>query len=556
MLDLSETVQGIASKFYETRSEASFTKFYTTLLPEANKMLRPFIKDSQQIEDISSRIFEMILTKPSIFYDLQMQEEFKSIADRFFGTSCKHRILVAQPTEGSTAGKHVKSFFEPECHKATDGIPAILGFSEVGKIWLILNRPDTYTIRIDDQLITVSEFVGFKKALHTINLTKLKACPSPFIFNPDKPFLHYFSKIIKTNALSFLKKNKNTAEQYFTDMYSGFDDDDRPQLIANQLSDESDKIDAANAEEKRLMNEQKFMIIHDIISQTVPKNQQGIMVDAILLDMDYAKIAQKHGLVKIKIDGIGTKSVTNIDDHGKITTDHDGDCETLIVQNMGDLKMRMDSKMRVVAIDKGGNIHKCRLIDGTGCLKSRVHRFKKRLDQELATVPQFTTQCNIGVYTAHYTGNRVRMQVDIIETEVDGIIQTIYHGPFVHYYSTGEIKEMGRYFLNKRQGDWYSFYKNGSIMKRGQYKADKMDESWHEFDENGVAVKMTSYQNGTATYYEEYIDGEVFCNNPNSPLMPKKINNPTDDTHAAKLCEKYDSEHSYQSLHLQVSQGR
>ncbi len=231
------------------------------------------------------------------------------------------------------------------------------------------------------------------------------------------------------------------------------------------------------------------MIVYDIIQQTVPENQRGIMIDAILMKMDYKDICSKYHL------------------------------ETV------------------------------------GCVKSRVHRFRKRLDCEVAKTPQFTSQCNIDVFTTYYSNKNIHIEVDIVEFEVDGIMQNLWHGRYICYYSTGQVKEMGRYFLGKRQGDWYSYYKDGQVMKRGMYQADKQDGNWHQFDYDGILNTMYNYHNGVKEYYESIqengrkISGFI----DEAPKVKREPKPPINEIIASKLCSKYDNEFSYSTLQFEIS---
>lgn len=520
MQDLSSRVQKIASSFYETRSNRSFTDFYNTLLPEANKMLRNFVKDSQTIEDISSKIFETILTKPSIFFSTQTQDEFLQIAAGYFGIEkgcCKHFVNEAPPQskpcievgqvgaeEEEITGRKIKSYYAPDmepsermrrCHKGhTSGI----AYSDMGKLWLLIFQPSKYklykkdengekiNLETDDRKPAKNiELKVTLASLKDFDLTQLSDIQTPFVFDLDKPFLHYFSRIVKTNALSHIKKNKKFQDQQFSDMYSGYEDDDKPQLIANQLSTEPERVEKEHTDHQEQLESQKFMIIFDIIQDTVPENQRGIMIDAILYKMDYKQIAAKYQL------------------------------ETV------------------------------------GCIKSRVHRFKKLLDEKTAQTPHFTSQVNLGVYQTYFSGGQVRMAVDVCEPTDEGVTHSLWHGHYVEYYSTGQVKFIGRYYVNKRNGDWYQFHKNGAIMKRGKYHMGKPDGVWHHFDDDG---KLNSSINHLTGYYEVHQEnGEVVSGIKDSSILPVKEKKPSaDETSASRLCIKYDSELAYPSLHFEI----
>lgn len=490
MQDLSEKVQAIASSFYQTRSDRSFTDLYKILLPEAKRMLRAFIKDSQTVEDISSKIFESILTKPSIYFDDSAQQNFIMIAASYIGIDCKHckHFLYRTPDN------KVKSYYKSIINESKT-----ISYTDVGKLWLLIFKSEVHKLYKRDEngeLINLekdkskpprhAEIKVNLKCLNTFDLSRLSDIQAPFIFDLNKPFLHYYSRIIKTNALSHIKKQKNLQDQYFSDMYSGYDDDDKPQLISNQLTSEPETIEKERSEHQDRLCKQKMMIIFDIIQNTVPENQRGIIIDAILNKMDYKQIASKYNL------------------------------ETV------------------------------------GCIKSRVHRFKKLLDQETLKTPHFTSQVTLGVYQTFYSNGQVRMSVDVCEPTDDGITHSLWHGQYVEYYSTGEVKMMGRYSFNKRHGDWYQFYKDGAIMKRGKYHNGKHDGVWHHFDHDG---KLNSKINHLTGYYEiHHENGDIVSGIKDSDILPvRERKTSPDETIAAKLCIQYDSEFSYPSLHFKIS---
>lgn len=527
MQDLSGRVQSIASIFYETRSDKAFTDFYNILLPEAYKMLRPFIKDTQTIEDIASKIFETILTKPSIYFDDLTQQQFMETAAGFFGVTADqvelyHKTDVVPVNTknffdsnanienvkiagnvsfftGKAKKTRVEIFYAPKegvkarCHK-NGKIP----YTAMGKLWLLMNNRN-YKVYLKDESgnrINLEENENKPERLVEIKLTKdnlpvfdlsqLSDAQAPFIYSLYKPFLHYFSRVVKTNALSHLKKLKKYKDQHFSDLYNGYDEDDRSQLIANQMSDEREHLETEHNLDREALDVQKFIIVFDIIQNTVPENQRGIMIDAILMKMDYKQICTKYKL------------------------------ETV------------------------------------GCVKSRVHRFKKRLDQEIAKTPHFTSKVDLGVYTTYFEGGSKRMVADVCETQdTDGIIHSIWHGHYVTYYSTGEVKEIGRFYINQRQGNYYQFYKNGAVMKRGEYSAGKPVGVWHEFDIDG---KLTDSLNNLTGYYEKHEkNGDVISGVKDSVLLPIKERKPSlDEIEVARLCAQYDSELSYPTLHFEI----
>lgn len=60
----------------------------------------------------------------------------------------------------------------------------------------------------------------------------------------------------------------------------------------------------------------------------------------------------------------------------------------------------------------------------------------------------------------------------------------VYHGEFMEYYKTGELKEIGMYENGMREGNWREFYKSGKIKKKGKYQNGEKVGIWKEFFKN------------------------------------------------------------------------
>lgn len=570
MQDLSMKVQDIASSFFQDHKNLTkFNLFYETMLPEANKMLRTYVQDRATITEITSKIFENILIKPPIFLTPKLEQEFIDIANLYYGTNSEviHRKSQRADAGHIKDGRHwpqpvTKVTYAP-CGKMLvkkdEKIPVEdskeLTKVEIGKLWVLLHRPDEYQVVVKGRVMKVVEFLRCKEddlvcddiidlldrhkelllngttklnffdylrkrltdqQIQTILLkidikNQLNLCPSTFVYDPDKLFLHYFSRIIKTNALSLLKKNNKYQEISESEQYGNFDEDDRSQLINNQLSDEPIKTEEEQAEFKRKLSEQQRMMIYDVIQNHYYHESDTelrlAMVRAILLGWDYNKICE----------GFNWKI-----EHGK---------------NAG----------------KGS---------ATGKIKSRVHRFKKKLHAEISSAPQFTKSAsiNLDLYHTYFESGQIHTVVEICETELDGGgFHTTWHGHYIKYYSTGQIKEAGRYYLGERQGLWYEYYKTGEVMKRGKYCKGKMIGNWHHFGIDGEVQKTLRYEDGLETYYEvrTRIDKwhcNIVAGNPGNPFI-SKLKKSDDEISSEKLCLKYDDEFSYSPIHLEISQA-
>lgn len=527
MQDLSSKVQCIADAFFKDhRNLNNFNKFYNVMQPEANRMLRAYLKDRSEVQDVSSKIFESILLKPPIYHTDIITQEFLEMATFFHNVPTKHYIYNI-PSKDDPSKSKTKAYYAPI--DKTDGTTG-LSFAEVGKLWSIINRADEYRVIVLGKVILVIDYLELNTVVVTatnskqpevrarrihelfkkIDRIKLANCPSPFIFDPTKPFLHYFSRVIKTNALSLLKKNGKYQEITESEQYCNYNDDDRSQLLNNQLSDEKCKSDEMDKEMMRKLFDQKCHIIYDVIQNHYFHEDDAelkeAMVQAILFDKDYQKICEEHNW----------------------------------------------------HVENGTNAGK----KATGKIKSRVHRFRKILNIETAKTPQFTkgTSINIDLFQTYYSDGAPHIVIEIIEVETEpGIFQTLWHGDYIRYYSTGEVKEMGRFYLGEKQDIWYEYYKTGEVMKRGKYQIGKQIGKWHHFNDEGEVTETSGYQGGVKTYYEvrNRIDKwhcNIIAGNPDNPIVTK-LKRSEDEITAEKLCLKYDDQLAYSPIHLQISEA-
>lgn len=57
-------------------------------------------------------------------------------------------------------------------------------------------------------------------------------------------------------------------------------------------------------------------------------------------------------------------------------------------------------------------------------------------------------------------------------------------GKFYEYYSSGELREEGKYKKGERVGNWKEYYKNGKIKKKGRYDKGYKVGIWKVFYKN------------------------------------------------------------------------
>ena len=63
------------------------------------------------------------------------------------------------------------------------------------------------------------------------------------------------------------------------------------------------------------------------------------------------------------------------------------------------------------------------------------------------------------------------------------------------YYENGNLKFVGHYKANKKNGPWKVYHSNGMLWSIGHYKNGKKIHLWKTFHENGVINTLKSYSN-------------------------------------------------------------
>ena len=81
-------------------------------------------------------------------------------------------------------------------------------------------------------------------------------------------------------------------------------------------------------------------------------------------------------------------------------------------------------------------------------------------------------------------------------------------GPWVYYYSNGQLSYKVTYKDNKKEGRWVHYYfLNGQVSSRGDYKDGKKDGTWVYYHSNGqLSYKVTYKDNKKDGPYVNYYD--------------------------------------------------
>tara|TARA_B000000557_G_scaffold260648_1_gene258350 strand:+ start:218 stop:721 length:504 start_codon:yes stop_codon:yes gene_type:complete len=79
---------------------------------------------------------------------------------------------------------------------------------------------------------------------------------------------------------------------------------------------------------------------------------------------------------------------------------------------------------------------------------------------------------------------------------------------YLKYYDNGNIKVVGNFTNNLKDGMWTEYFKNGQIQIVENYKNGKLDGEWIVFYQNGTIQFKENYKNGKLdgkrVWYDEY----------------------------------------------------
>jgi len=80
----------------------------------------------------------------------------------------------------------------------------------------------------------------------------------------------------------------------------------------------------------------------------------------------------------------------------------------------------------------------------------------------------------------------------------EGIVDAVglRQGEWILYYSGGEKRATGAYKDGKKEGDWIFYHKNGSTEQRGKYKNDLPEGAWLWYYESGKRWREEQFRKG------------------------------------------------------------
>ena len=76
------------------------------------------------------------------------------------------------------------------------------------------------------------------------------------------------------------------------------------------------------------------------------------------------------------------------------------------------------------------------------------------------------------------------------------------HGPWVYFWSDGQLRSKGTYKDGKMDGPWVSYLDNGQLLYKGDYKNSKREGRWVFYNEYGTKrfFPFDIMDGGTGTY--------------------------------------------------------
>ncbi|MEC7490372.1 MAG: hypothetical protein VYA17_12380 [Pseudomonadota bacterium] len=70
------------------------------------------------------------------------------------------------------------------------------------------------------------------------------------------------------------------------------------------------------------------------------------------------------------------------------------------------------------------------------------------------------------------------------------------HGPWVEYWSSGQLRSKWTYINGKEDGPFVGYYKNGQLEEKVTYKDGKQHGPWVRYHDNGQLRWKGTYRNG------------------------------------------------------------
>jgi len=87
--------------------------------------------------------------------------------------------------------------------------------------------------------------------------------------------------------------------------------------------------------------------------------------------------------------------------------------------------------------------------------------------------------------------------------QLDTYKDSILHGPHTAYFSSGKLKENGRYENGLKTGGWESYHPEGQVASRLKFRKGKAYGYCMAFDENGAELYRSYWLDGKSLKGEE-----------------------------------------------------
>jgi len=108
----------------------------------------------------------------------------------------------------------------------------------------------------------------------------------------------------------------------------------------------------------------------------------------------------------------------------------------------------------------------------------------------------------------YYVANQVETG-EIKALSVEHFSDSVLHGSYQAFFSSGKMKEQGNYTFGLKEGVWETFHPNGSIASRVKFKQGKAYGYMYVYDEEGEESYKVFYLKGVKLSQEalkKYLD--------------------------------------------------
>jgi tetratricopeptide (TPR) repeat protein len=136
----------------------------------------------------------------------------------------------------------------------------------------------------------------------------------------------------------------------------------------------------------------------------------------------------------------------------------------------------------------------------TKAFVNRPDSLRKIPSAEKATNTKDTLNLYTGPFINYYTNGNIKFKGHVIK----GIIE----GNLLVYYPTGELMESSYYYRGTADGPHEEFYMNGELKSSGQYYSGVKTNIWREWYSTGKLKDEYLYENGDK-HFREASDEEV-----------------------------------------------